>query len=234
MTSTLIVPGLKSSGPTHWQSWFEQHIPGTVRVIQPDWNTPDLNVWSARVRRDITRTPGRLFIVAHSFGALAAAQAAYDHATRVAGALLVAPADPDKFGVGAVLPHAPLPFPTVVVGSTNDPWMALHRAAEWADRWGADFIDLGAAGHINAESGFGPWPEGLQILERLRRTVERHDARLRSTGSRAAFKRRLRSQQAWLSEDRRTLQQAAAILKTAGWQVQPPLGGAAVVRNLRQ
>ena len=104
MTSTLIIPGLRSSGPAHWQSWFETQIVSTVRVIQPDWTTPDLNAWSARIRRDITRTPGRLYIVAHSFGALAAVQAANNHATRIAGALLVAPADPDKFGVSSLLP----------------------------------------------------------------------------------------------------------------------------------
>ena len=172
MTTTLIIPGLNSSGPDHWQSWFEAHIPGTVRVIQADWGNADLAEWSQRVRRDISRSPGRLFIVAHSFGVLAAVQAAFDHSERIAGALLVAPADPDKFGVAAQLPDVPLPFPSVVVASTNDPWMSLERAAHWADLWGADLVNLGAAGHINAEAGFGPWPEGLALYERLRRRAE--------------------------------------------------------------
>lgn len=169
MATTLIIPGLHSSGPDHWQTWFEEHIPGTVRVVQRDWADPNLPDWSSRVRRDINRTPGRLFLVAHSFGVLAAVQAAADRPERIAGALLVAPADPRKFGIEAYLPIHELPFRSVVVGSTNDPWMTLTRAAHWADTWGSDFVNLGDAGHINVDAGFGPWPEGLALLERLKR-----------------------------------------------------------------
>lgn len=171
MSTTLIVPGLHGSGPDHWQTWFETQIPGSVRVIQRDWSQAKLPEWSSRVRREITRSPGRIFVVAHSFGALAAVQAASDHETRIAGALFVAPADPDRFSVADFLPQAPLAFPSVVVGSTNDPWISLERAAYWADLWGSDLVNLGKAGHINAASGFGRWPEGLAIFHRLRRAT---------------------------------------------------------------
>jgi predicted alpha/beta hydrolase family esterase len=100
---------------------------------------------------------------------LAAVHAAAREPERIAGALLVAPADPEKFDSIRDLPRDPLPFPAVVVASSNDPWMTLWKGADWADRWGADFVNLGDAGHINTESGFGPWPEGLSLLERLRR-----------------------------------------------------------------
>ncbi len=152
MTATLIIPGLKSSGPEHWQTWFEDRIPGSVRVIQRNWSHADLPEWSSRVRREIHRIPGRIVIVAHSFGVLAAVQAAEDLKTRVAGALLVAPADPDRLGVSDYLPLAPLPFRIVVVASTNDWWMSLERAAFWADLWGSELVNLGAVGHINVES----------------------------------------------------------------------------------
>ena len=104
MTTTLIVPGLQSSGQAHWQTWFEERIPGSVRVMQRDWNDPNLVDWSSRVRRDINRIPGKILIVAHSFGVLAAVQAASDHNERIAGALLVAPADPEKFDVADYMP----------------------------------------------------------------------------------------------------------------------------------
>jgi predicted alpha/beta hydrolase family esterase len=169
MTTTLIIPGLHSSGPGHWQTWFEEQLPGTVRVIQSDWDKADLATWSARVRRDIHRNPSRHIVVAHSFGVLAAVHAASREPDRIAGALLVGPADPERFNATRDLPRDPLPFPAVVVASSNDPWMTLWKAAEWADRWETDFVNLGEAGHINAESGFGPWPEGLSLLERLRR-----------------------------------------------------------------
>jgi predicted alpha/beta hydrolase family esterase len=167
MTTTLIVPGLNSSGSAHWQTWFEQQIPGAVRVIQSDWKRADLPEWSSRVRRTISRSSGPIIIVAHSFGVLAAVQAASDHSDRIAGALLVAPADPSKFKVEEVIPAGPLPFQAVLVASTNDPWMPYERARALAETWGVHFVNLGAAGHINAESGFGPWPNGLALHRRL-------------------------------------------------------------------
>ncbi|MGE0025075.1 MAG: RBBP9/YdeN family alpha/beta hydrolase, partial [Hyphomicrobium sp.] len=97
----------------------------------------------------------------------AAVQAAEDYRERVQGALLVAPADPDKFGVAGALPEGPLGFPATLVASANDPWLSVDKAFALALRWGADFVDLGAAGHINAESGFGPWPFGLSLLRQL-------------------------------------------------------------------
>jgi predicted alpha/beta hydrolase family esterase len=172
MPTTIIVPGLKSSGPTHWQTWLEHRVAGSLRVTQRDWNDPHLPDWSSRVRREITRATGSIFIVAHSFGALAAVQAASDHTERISGALLVAPADPNRFGIAEFLPSKPLGFPAIVVASTNDPWMTFERAEHWARLWKADFISLGEAGHINAEAGFGPWPEALALLERVRRAAE--------------------------------------------------------------
>src|SRR5690606_24546177 len=97
MTTTLIIPGLNSSGSAHWQTWFETRIPDAIRVIQADWKRANLPEWASRVRREISRRPGPLLIAAHSFGALAAVQAAEDYRERIVGALLVAPADPEKF-----------------------------------------------------------------------------------------------------------------------------------------
>lgn len=239
MTTTLIIPGLHSSGPTHWQSWFEERIPGTIRVIQSDWSKPDLSAWSQRIRRDITRTPGKLVLAGHSFGALAAAQAAADYSDRIAGALLVAPADPERFGIADLLPQRPLSFPAVVVGSTNDPWMSLERAAHWADTWGADFVNLGAAGHINGESGFGPWPEGLSLLERLLRgaplrrssRAQNHRARQRRHATAAQFRAGPTAQDATASN---AVQRAAALLKARGWYVAPPQAAASVIRAVHQ
>lgn len=185
MATTLIIPGLHSSGHDHWQSWFEEQLPGTVRVVQRDWADPNLADWSARVRREISRHPGRIFLVAHSFGVLAAVQAAFDHRERIAGALLVAPADPEKFGVQDLIPAHTLGFQAVVVGSTDDPWISLDRASAWADLWNADFVNLGAAGHINAEAGFGPWPEGLWIFERLIRSAARRSRQRRDGAARS-------------------------------------------------
>lgn len=165
--STLIVPGLNGSGPDHWQTWLEARIPGARRVVQDDWATPDLPRWANEVEREIEAASGRVVLVAHSFGCLAAVTAAARHTDRIAGALLVAPADPAKFGVSKLLPKQHLGYPCILVASRNDPWVALGTARHWAGRWGSRFLDLGEAGHINAESGFGAWHEAHALWTEL-------------------------------------------------------------------
>ena len=170
MTTILIVPGLNGSGPEHWQSWFEQKLADCVRVEQEDWDDPYLPRWAGAVRRELDRATGPVWIVAHSFGCLAAVHAATDYRDRIAGAMLVAPADPDKFNVSAMLPDSYLGFPSVVVASTNDPWVRLMKAGFLAEQWDSRLINIGAKGHINTDAGFGPWIEGLEIFEELRRS----------------------------------------------------------------
>jgi predicted alpha/beta hydrolase family esterase len=89
----------------------------------------------------------------------------------IAGALLVAPADPARFGIERAVPQVPLLFPTTLVASANDPWMSLENARLWAENWGSTFVPLGHAGHINAQSGLGDWPAGLDELRWLCRRM---------------------------------------------------------------
>ena len=168
MGKVLIVPGLRNSGPTHWQSWFESVLPDTRRVEQADWERTCLSDWAARVREEIDAAGEPLWVVAHSFGCLAAVTAGLVRGERIRGALLVAPADPARFGEPAVLLEEKLPFPSLVVASENDPWVGARVAEYWAGQWGSAFVSVGAAGHINVDSGHGPWPEGLALFERLR------------------------------------------------------------------
>jgi predicted alpha/beta hydrolase family esterase len=60
-----------------------------------------------------------------------------------------------------------LPFPSVLVASADDPFAALDRAAEFAAAWGSRMVTLEHAGHINADAGFGPWPDGRRLLDEL-------------------------------------------------------------------
>lgn len=168
MDTTLIVPGLYGSGVDHWQTWFEGQIPNCTRVVQSDWSAPDLPRWSAKVRREINRAPGRVWIVAHSFGCLAAVHVASDSSERISGLMLVAPADPARFGLQSTITNMVLGPHSIVVASTNDRWMSIDSAAAWAGAWGSELINLGAAGHINISSGHGAWPRGLDIYWSLR------------------------------------------------------------------
>ncbi|MDC8759396.1 RBBP9/YdeN family alpha/beta hydrolase [Janthinobacterium fluminis] len=163
----LLMPGLYNSGPEHWQSRWQRLYPGFERVVQDDWDNPQLPAWSARFDELRARDSRPILVAAHSFGCLTAAYSLARDPRGVAGVLMVAPADPDKFGVAAALPQGPLPCPTIMISSTNDPWMSADNAALWGGRWGAEVVNIGAFGHINAESGLGDWLFGQSRLKQL-------------------------------------------------------------------
>ena len=168
----LLVPGLNNSGPDHWQSRWQQMYPSFERVEQVNWEVPDLFAWSDRLEQELKRSTCPTLIIAHSFGCLATVHCASRSAGNLAGALLVAPADPCKFGVEGILQQEHLACRSIFVGSTNDPWMEWHQAEVWAHTWQCEFVSAGQAGHINADSELGHWPFGLLQLQRLVLDVE--------------------------------------------------------------
>ncbi|RZI83934.1 MAG: alpha/beta hydrolase [Rubrivivax sp.] len=178
----LIIPGLHNSGQAHWQTWLQGQYRGAVRVRQSDWAQPDLDSWAERIAQTIGRAPPSTtwVAVAHSFGCLALARYLRDLSPvlspdggGIRSALLVAPADPVKFKVVEALSKRGLGLPATVIGSENDPWMPLPRARHWAEHWGARFLNLGAVGHINTESGFGPWPLARFHVDQMIRDQQR-------------------------------------------------------------
>lgn len=172
----LTVPGLHGSGPGHWQTRWEQRFPDWQRIEQHDWSRPSLPLWAERASEGVMRAQRvasrGAVLIAHSFGCLATLRQAALDPVGIAGALLVAPADPDKFGVADLLPGYRLPFPTILVASRNDPWMPQRTAFSWGSLWGSELVDVGSLGHINADSGLGDWPEGLALLGTLLQRIE--------------------------------------------------------------
>ena len=175
MTPTiLIVPGLGSSGPQHWQTLWGQQHPEFVRVEQQDWETPLCSDWVATLDEAVMQhAPEQVVLVAHSLACATVAFWAKQYRRSIKAALLVAPADTEApdFPEGPTgfkpIPLEPLPFQTRVVASTNDPYVTEPRARQLAQAWGSDFVSIGEAGHINTDSGFGEWEEGLALLKRL-------------------------------------------------------------------
>ncbi len=165
----LIIPGLGGSGPDHWQTRWESKLSTARRVEQADWHQPDLDAWVQRIVEQVAASERPVILVAHSLGVWAVAQAAAKlDQSKVKGALLVAPVDAEQIRAHekidsrfAEMEHGKLPFPAVLVGSQNDPYASIEASKALADKLGAEFLDAGEAGHINAESGHGPWPEGL-------------------------------------------------------------------------
>jgi predicted alpha/beta hydrolase family esterase len=161
----LIVPGLHGSGPAHWQSRWEHSNPWFERVEQECWDVPDLPAWSLAVSHGIRRSSRPVILVCHSFGCLAAIHAWNVHRpANLAGLLLVAPADPHKFGLADDSLLCRPSFPAIVAASRNDPWIDARRARYFAYVWGAEYVALGMLGHVNADSGLREWPRGMQLL----------------------------------------------------------------------
>jgi uncharacterized protein len=114
-------------------------------------------------------------LIAHSLGChLVAAWASLSKNThRIRGALLVAPPDAQRedFPLEMKSWRQPvlhqLPFPSICVISSNDPFCGLAAGRQMAQAWGSECLELGDKGHINAGSGLGDWPQGRALLERL-------------------------------------------------------------------
>nr|MDT0657076.1 alpha/beta hydrolase [Micromonospora sp. DSM 115978] len=190
MTRVLLVPGRGTPLPEHWQRRWSREHPEYHWVRHRVIGTVDLADRVAALTDAVDRSPEPAVLVAHSAGcvtvalwaALPPGPARHPHPVR--GALLVTPPDLDRYaGTAAVpdsrlpadvcgrawpaLPTARLSFPSILVASRNDEWMAFDRAVRCASDWGAELVDAGEVGHLDTSSGFGPWPAGERLLERL-------------------------------------------------------------------
>ncbi len=177
--SFLMVPGLGGSSAEHWQSQWRRDIADGRIVEQADWGRPDIEAWLAVLNRYVAASRKPVVLVAHSLGCALVAhwvQGARrggfeDPASAVAAAMLVAPGDVDRDwpGLEAIRPFAPMPllrfaFPSIVVASTDDPFVAAERSEHFAHSWESEYVSVGRMGHISTDSGFGPWRHGIEIL----------------------------------------------------------------------
>lgn len=172
----LLLPGWQDSGPDHWQSRWEA-LHGFRRVPQADWLWPRRGDWMVQLEEAVLATDASrpLLLAAHSLGCqLVAAWAGHSRqVSRVAGALLVAPPDVEREDTPTNLfnwrpmPRRRLPFPALAVVSEDDPFCTPERAQALMADWGAPVERIGRAGHINAESGLGDWPQGMALLRRV-------------------------------------------------------------------
>jgi hypothetical protein len=176
----LTLPGWQGSGAAHWQSRWEA-LHGDVRVEQSDWTWPLRGDWMMRLDEEVGALldanggAADIALVAHSLGChLVAAWAAHSSRTaHVRAALLVAPPDleradmPPQVHSFAPIVRARLPFRALAVLSADDPFCTLAQGRRMASGWGCEIVEAGPAGHLNADSGLGDWPEGRRLLAGL-------------------------------------------------------------------
>lgn len=174
-TDILILAGLQNSGPGHWQRRWQDKMSTAQWVEQEDWNNPSREDWVEQLTRAIMMATRPVVLVGHSLGVPTIVHtAARLTDTKVRGAFLATP--PDLDGNAKVseeildfanVPRDPLPFPSLLIASTNDEVCSVEAAAVMANCWGSEFHVAGDVGHLNAASGHGPWPEGLMMFTRL-------------------------------------------------------------------
>lgn len=180
----LIVPGWQGSSAEHWQTHWQKILPECARVEQDNWLLPQRHAWIAQLERQIAADRRPVVLIAHSLGCVTvahwAAQASPGLLARVRGALLVAPADVERRDCPAALrnfapmPCASLPFPSVLVGSSNDHAADARRALQFAQQWGSESVILPNAGHINVQSGHHRWEQGFAWLYQLQAQADNH------------------------------------------------------------
>ena len=144
-----------------------------------DWHKPVFEDWKENLIKAVGQAKKPVFLIGHSIGAQVITRGAREFENVVKGAFLVAPPDVENadirprhlltFGPAT---REPLPFPSVTIASRNDHFCAYDKAEDMAAAWGSLFIDAGKSGHLNPESGHGPWPEGLMVLSRFLKQIE--------------------------------------------------------------
>lgn len=178
--TVLIVPGLRDHVTDHWQTLLAAKL-SKVHSVPP--LAEDRLSCSARVNaieQCVRVIEGPIIIVAHSAGAMMVAHWALHSTHSIQGALLATPADmetpmPDGYPTVAQLdahgwlpiPRNPLPFPSILAASGNDPLLRPDRAQAFALAWGSRFIDLGEVGHLNPASGYGQWYRAESLIQEL-------------------------------------------------------------------
>jgi predicted alpha/beta hydrolase family esterase len=165
----LIVHGLGGSGPEHWQTWLAAQLADrgleVAYPLLPDADSPRPEAWLAALRAELDADTT---VICHSLGSLLwLHHAARGPAVRVARALLVSPPQPDVDEPESA-GFRPVPLDaegvaaaareTVLVCSTDDPWCPPETSRWIGDATGIPIEWIEKGGHVNAETGYGPWP----------------------------------------------------------------------------
>jgi predicted alpha/beta hydrolase family esterase len=178
--TVLIVPGLRDHVLEHWQTLLEQRLPKVACVPRRATDRLSCSRWVEAVDQSLAQIDGPVILVAHSGGVVMVVHWAQEHRRPIHGALLATPADlesslPAGYPTQEQLqqngwlpvPRQPLPFPSVVAASTNDPLARYDRVVELAEAWGSRLVNLGDVGHLNPASGYGPWPQAEDLIREL-------------------------------------------------------------------
>ena len=163
MASFLILHGLAGSGPEHWQQWIAGRLRAAGAAVRfpdlPDPDAPQPDAWLATLERE--RTGGET-VLCHSLGCILWLHHRAQGGVDPERVLLVSPPSPDA-DVPEIQSFFPAPVDGGLVGNAqlvcgdDDPYCpgGAHRVYA---QLGLEATVIPRGGHINPETGFGPWP----------------------------------------------------------------------------
>ncbi|MBB3084443.1 RBBP9/YdeN family alpha/beta hydrolase [Geodermatophilus sabuli] len=179
--TVVVVPGLRGHVEDHWQTRLAASLPGARTVPPLGRSEPSLRARIRLLEWIVADVDGPVVLVAHSAGVLATVHWAASYTgAKVVGALLATPPafatplPPEYPSVSQLrdhgwlpIPRRPLPFPSILAVSTDDPLGNPVRVRALASAWGSRIHSLGAVGHLNPASGFGDWPGATSLIAEL-------------------------------------------------------------------
>jgi uncharacterized protein len=178
----VVIPGWQGSGAGHWQTWLEEQLAEAGRETHrpgfADLDHPELADWLPALRATLRDLPAAGYdIVAHSLGVVLWLHHVADPADspRPARVLLVAPPSPhtDIRELATFFPP-PMDIDTVrhgadgtaLVAGDNDPYVPEGIADAYSRPLKIATTVIENGGHLNPDSGYGPWPAVLSWCNR--------------------------------------------------------------------
>ena len=163
--SFLILHGLGGSGPGHWQTWLAARLRADGERVaypdMPDAELPSLPAWRAALDGELAALPGSAIVVCHSVACLLWLHHLAEGGTPAERALLVAPPS-EEAGLPEIAGFFPVPLPELsgarLVCSDDDPYCPQGADQLYGEPLGIPVDLLPGGGHLNPETGYGPWP----------------------------------------------------------------------------
>ena len=175
MIKYYLVPGFNGSDEYQWQTFWARSLINAKIIAQDNWGEGAVrDDWTKKIENELQAEDfSKIVLIGHSLGVATIIHWAKSFGHKIRGALLVAPTNVDELAKPisisgfSPMPMEKLPFPSIIVASTNDDWVSIEKAAEYCKAWGSKMEVIGPMGHINSDSRLGEWPRGREILATL-------------------------------------------------------------------
>jgi uncharacterized protein len=169
----LILHGLGGSGPEHWQRWLAPRLRAAGHMVRfpdlPEPDRPDPAAWREALAAELAQleADGERIVICHSLSCIAWLNASAAIERPVDRVALVAPPSP-RAGLPELVAFFPVTATrhdvaraagqTRLVCADEDPYCPEGAADLYGAPLGLPTDLQRGGGHLNSDSGLGPWP----------------------------------------------------------------------------